>query len=88
MAFDRYSRDTILGEVVYNLGTQPELFQSQQKINATLNLKARQSLGDQRGQVLVSMAHNPQSQSLNFAIVKIKDLPVDNSIGLIGKIYL
>lgn len=88
MAFDRYSRDTILGEVVYNLDTQPELFQSQQKINATLNLKARQSLGDQRGQVLVSMAHNPQSQYLNFAIVKIKDLPVDNSIGLIGKIYL
>ena len=91
LAFDRYSRDIILGETVYTLGTQHELMDTRQKLNVNLKLKARQSFGDQRGQLLVSMAHNPQSNSLNFAVLKVKDLPVDPSIGLIDpfiKVYM
>lgn len=87
MAFDRYSRDIILGEAVYSLDTQKDLTNSGQKLNVTLNLTARKSFGDQRGQVLLSMAHNPQSNSLNFAVLKVKDLPVDQSIGLIGTFF-
>jgi len=86
----------ILGEAVYSLaGEQADFVNNNQKLSTTLKLTARQSLDEKddgkRGQVLISMAHNVHSNSINFAVLKMKDLPKDNAIGLMDpyvKIYM
>jgi len=96
LAFDRYGRDLILGEAVYSLaGEQADFINNNQKLSTTLKLAARQSPDDKddgkRGQVLISMAHNVHSNSINLAVLKMKDLPKDNAIGLMDpyvKIYM
>lgn len=93
LAYDRYSRDIILGEAVYKLaGDQSDFINNNQKLSTTLKLKARQTLNEEnRGQLLLSMAHNVHSNSINLAVLKIKDLPMDNAIGLIDpfvKVYM
>ncbi|KAI1712081.1 c2 domain-containing protein [Ditylenchus destructor] len=94
LASDRYSRDLILGEAVYNLaGEQSDFINNNQKLSTTLKLKARQAPENdgKRGQMLISMAHNVHSNSINVAVLKMKDLPRDNAIGLIDpyvKVYM
>uniref|UniRef100_A0A915CWA1 C2 domain-containing protein n=1 Tax=Ditylenchus dipsaci TaxID=166011 RepID=A0A915CWA1_9BILA len=92
LAFDKYGRDLILGEAVYSLaGEQADFINNNQKLSTTLKLKARQASVDdnaKRGQVLLSMAHNIHSNSINLAVLKMKDLPKDNAIGLMVDPYV
>jgi hypothetical protein len=83
LAFDRYNRDTILGEAIYSLGSPDLLNNNNEKKNVTLKLKSREEFNtESRGQVLLSMALNTQSNNINVAVLKIKDLPEDKTIGL------
>lgn len=84
MGFDRYSYDLILGETIYNL-SQLDLLNNNQKLSTTLKLKARESLGKERGKVQISMAYYPESRNINFSVLKMINLPQDKFIGLIGK---
>lgn len=85
LAFDRYNRDTILGETIYGLASCDLINNNNEKRNVTLKLKSREDFNvETRGQVLVSMAYNSQSNNINFAVLKIKDLPEDKTIGLMG----
>jgi hypothetical protein len=91
LGFDRYSRDTILGECIYILGSTEDLINNNEKRSVTLSLKGRDEISETRGECLVSMAYNRQSNSINFALMKMKDLPRDSTAGLAdpyAKIYM
>jgi hypothetical protein len=91
LGFDRYSRDTILGESIYTLGTTDDLINNNEKRSVTLPLRGRDEISETRGECLVSMAYNRQSNSINFALMKMKDLPRDSTVGLAdpyAKIYM
>jgi len=91
LGFDRFSRDTILGECVYPLGMTEDLINNNEKRAVTLPLKARDEVSETRGEALISLAYNRQSNSINFALLKIKDLPRDSTMGLAdpyAKIYM
>ncbi|KAI6241434.1 26S proteasome non-ATPase regulatory subunit 7 [Aphelenchoides fujianensis] len=81
--FDRFSRDTVIGEAFVNLAAElnrRDVNENKQTIE--LPLFPRPTY-DVRAQVLLSMSHNPQTNSVNVAVLKVKDLPSDDRIGLI-----
>uniref|UniRef100_A0A7E4VKQ3 C2 domain-containing protein n=1 Tax=Panagrellus redivivus TaxID=6233 RepID=A0A7E4VKQ3_PANRE len=91
LAFDRYSRDTILGEIIYPLGATDDLINNNERRAVTLALRGRDEVSETRGEALISMAYNRQSNSINFALMKMKDLPKDSTMGLAdpyAKIYM
>uniref|UniRef100_A0AC34QLK7 C2 domain-containing protein n=1 Tax=Panagrolaimus sp. JU765 TaxID=591449 RepID=A0AC34QLK7_9BILA len=91
LGFDRFSRDTILGECIYALGSTDDLINNNEKRAVTLPLKGRDEVSETRGEILISMAYNRQSNSINFALMKMKDLPRDSTVGLAdpyAKIYM
>ncbi|KAI6178659.1 hypothetical protein M3Y98_00524500 [Aphelenchoides besseyi] len=89
--FDRYNKDTILGEAFMNLTELDRRDVNDNKQTIELPLYPRPTYNDIRAQVLLSMSFNPQTNSINFAVLKMKDLPYDDQIGLIDayvKVYL
>ncbi|KAK0425433.1 hypothetical protein QR680_009198 [Steinernema hermaphroditum] len=90
VAFDRYSRDTVLAEAVYSL-KEAELALSEYK-EVELTLSGRGSdLGAQRGEVLLSLCYQPTTSRVTVVILKIKDLPKFDITGMADpyvKIYM
>jgi hypothetical protein len=92
LASDRYSRDTVLGETFLGLGEAGRQDINHNE-NKTLELKLypRPAYTDVRAQLFMSIAMNQLTNSINIAILKMKDLPNDERIGQIDsyvKVYM
>lgn len=88
LASDRFSRDTVLGEAFLNLAEverRRDMNDNEKDSNIELKLYPRPAYTDVRSQVFLSIAYNQHTNSINFAVLKMKDLPCDERIGQIGK---
>ncbi|XP_034943029.1 synaptotagmin-4 [Chelonus insularis] len=94
LSFDRYSRDAIIGEVVYALSSIPGLENADnQQISLCREICPRslkiQSQG--RGELLVSLCWQPATNRLTVVVLKARNLPKMDVTGLADpyvKIYL
>jgi Ca2+-dependent lipid-binding protein len=92
LSFDRFSRDDIIGEVLCNL-SDFEL-QVKQELSMTMNIRPRQFklLNQYRGELLLSVCHQPAANRLTVVVLKARNLPKMDVTGLAGdpyvKIYL
>uniref|UniRef100_A0A0R3RTT2 C2 domain-containing protein n=1 Tax=Elaeophora elaphi TaxID=1147741 RepID=A0A0R3RTT2_9BILA len=91
IAFDRYSRDTLLGEAVYSL-KEADLLKDE-IINVELKLEGRgkNANDDDRGQVLLSLCYQPTTHRVTVVLIKAKGLPKLDVSGMADpyiKIYL
>ncbi|KAI1301830.1 Synaptotagmin-4 [Halotydeus destructor] len=92
LSFDRYSRDDIIGEIVYQLG-HLEFDMLEKHISLTQNILPRSlKIRDQgRGEILVSLCHQPAANRLTVVVLKARNLPKMDVTGLCDpyvKIYL
>jgi len=90
VAFDRYSRDAVLAETVHPLVESALLDGVEQQLQLPLQARTAQ-LGDQRGQVLVSLCYQPATSRVTIVLLKAKDLPKFDITGLADpyiKIYM
>ena len=89
LAFDRYNGDTVLGEAVHELTDLPVVGGEPQ--NLSLKWEARAPFeGQKRGKALASVAFEPGSRLVKFALWKMADLPQDQTLGLLdpyAKLY-
>ncbi|KAK3861439.1 hypothetical protein Pcinc_032602 [Petrolisthes cinctipes] len=92
LSFDRYSRDDIIGEVVSPLA-QLDLTNTEATIALTREISPRslkiRSQG--RGELLVSLCHQPAANRLTVVVLKARNLPKMDITGLSDpyvKIYL
>ncbi|XP_021355853.1 synaptotagmin-11-like isoform X1 [Mizuhopecten yessoensis] len=86
LSFDRFSRDEIIGEVVYPLhGVDP----TQKEIHLTKEINPRhlkfQMQG--RGDLLVSLCYQPAANRLTVVVLKARNLPKMDITGLSGENY-
>jgi len=94
LAFDRFSRDTVLGEAFLHLAEaerRHDLNHNENSDSIQLTLYPRPAYADLRAQVLLSIAYNQMTNSVNLAVLKMKDLPCDEKIGQIDpyvKVYM
>ncbi|XP_045613625.1 synaptotagmin-4 isoform X2 [Procambarus clarkii] len=88
LSFDRYSRDDIIGEVVAPLA-QLDLANTETSLNLTREITPRSLKG--RGELLVSLCHQPAANRLTVVVLKARNLPKMDITGLSDpyvKIYL
>jgi hypothetical protein len=89
LASDRFSRDTVLGEAFLNMGEVERRrdMNDNESGDSSIELKLypRPAYVDVRSQVFLSIAHNQLTNSINFAVLKMKNLPCTERIGQIGK---
>ncbi|VDN58150.1 unnamed protein product [Dracunculus medinensis] len=90
IAFDRYSRDTLLAEAIYALKNADLLNNASKTIEIELGTRD-QELGQDRGQILISLCHQPTTNRVTFVLLKAKNLPKFDITGMADpyvKIYL
>lgn len=92
LSFDRYSRDDIIGEVVSPLG-QLDLTNTENCISLTrdINPRSLKIRSQGRGELLVSLCHQPAANRLTVVVLKARNLPKMDITGLSDpyvKIYL
>ncbi|XP_064104665.1 synaptotagmin-4-like [Macrobrachium nipponense] len=92
LSFDRYSRDDIIGEVVAPLG-QLDLTNTENSISLTreINPRSLKIRSQGRGELLVSLCHQPAANRLTVVVLKARNLPKMDITGLSDpyvKIYL
>ncbi|TKR93745.1 hypothetical protein L596_008147 [Steinernema carpocapsae] len=90
VAFDRYSRDTVLAEAVYSLKDANLAVEEYKDVELTLGGRGS-DLGTQRGEVLLSLCYQPTTSRVTVVILKIKDLPKFDITGMADpyvKIYM
>ncbi|VDK86394.1 unnamed protein product [Onchocerca ochengi] len=91
IAFDRYSRDTLLGEAVYPLKDADLLNNEMTTVDLKLEGRGKNSNNDNRGQVLLSLCYQPATHRVTVVLLKAKDLPKLDISGMADpyvKIYL
>ncbi|KAI6182908.1 hypothetical protein M3Y97_00431100 [Aphelenchoides bicaudatus] len=95
LASDRFSRDTVLGEAFLNLAEVERRrdFNDNENKDNTIELKLypRPVYADLQAQIFLSIAYNQLTNSINFAVLKMKDLPCSEQIGQIDayvKVYM
>lgn len=85
---DAFSRDVVLGEAFIGLAEAEryrDINDNENKENAReIKLFARPAYTDIRTQAFLSIAYNQQANSINVAVLKLKDLPNDEKLGQIG----
>ncbi|KAJ8029816.1 Synaptotagmin-4 [Holothuria leucospilota] len=82
MSFDRFSRDDVIGEVVVPLAN---VDLSGPEVNMTREIKQRVprlSKSQGRGEILVSLCHQPAANRLTVVVLKAKNLPKMDVTGL------
>ncbi|CAJ0944429.1 unnamed protein product, partial [Mesorhabditis belari] len=86
VAFDRYSRDTVIGEGVYRLEDSDLTNQN----NVKLSVDLRGEVGSESGEVLVSLTYQPAFNNLTAVILKARALPIraNHHIDPYVKLYL
>uniref|UniRef100_A0A1I7XZD6 C2 domain-containing protein n=1 Tax=Steinernema glaseri TaxID=37863 RepID=A0A1I7XZD6_9BILA len=90
VAFDRYSRDTVLAEAIYSLREAELALNEYKEVELTLGGRGS-DLGSQRGEVLLSLCYQPTTSRVTVVILKIKDLPKFDITGMADpyvKIYM
>uniref|UniRef100_A0A9J2P3Y0 C2 domain-containing protein n=1 Tax=Ascaris lumbricoides TaxID=6252 RepID=A0A9J2P3Y0_ASCLU len=81
IAFDRYSRDTLLAEAVYPL-KEADLNVVESK-SVELELGGRgEDLGEDRGQILISLCYQPTTNRVAVVLLKAKNLPKFDITGM------
>jgi hypothetical protein len=88
LSSDRFAKDVVLGEAFLNLAEverRRDLNDNENNSSIELKLYPRPAYSDVRSQVFLSIAYNQLTNSINFAVLKMKDLPCDERIGQIGK---
>ncbi|KHN83884.1 Synaptotagmin-4 [Toxocara canis] len=81
IAFDRYSRDTLLAEAVYPL-KEAQLSVVESK-SVELELGGRgEDLGEDRGQILISLCYQPTTNRVAVVLLKAKNLPKFDITGM------
>jgi synaptotagmin-4 len=92
LSFDRFSRDDIIGEVLCPLADME--LNMKQEVTMSMEIKARQFklTSQHRGELLVSLCHQPAANRLTVVVLKARNLPKMDVTGLAGdpyvKIYL
>ena len=89
LASDQFSRDTVLGETFVKLSEAEKCRdindnEGCKENSVELKLYPRPAYTDINSQVFLSIAHNQQTNSINCAVLKVKDLPTDEQLGQIG----
>lgn len=92
LSFDRYSRDDIIGEVVAPL-SHLDLANTEASLSLTreINPRALKVRSQGRGELLVSLCHQPAANRLTVVVLKARNLPKMDITGLSDpyvKIYL
>uniref|UniRef100_A0A914VQV2 C2 domain-containing protein n=1 Tax=Plectus sambesii TaxID=2011161 RepID=A0A914VQV2_9BILA len=94
VAFDRYSRDEIVGEVLCPLHTTVDLSDSDRQATLTMDLVSRSSRfqnSQNRGEILVSLCYQPATNKVTAVVLKAKNLPKFDITGLADpyvKVYM
>ncbi|EFO27103.1 hypothetical protein LOAG_01372 [Loa loa] len=91
IAFDRYSRDTLLGEAVYPLKDANLLSSEIITVDLKLEGRGKGTNNDNRGQVLLSLCYQPTTHRVTVVLIKAKGLPKLDVSGMADpyiKIYL
>jgi len=94
LSSDRFAKDVVLGEAFLNLAEverRRDLNDNENNSSIELKLYPRPAYSDVRSQVFLSIAYNQLTNSINFAVLKMKDLPCDERIGQIDayiKVYM
>jgi len=93
VAFDRYSRDEILGEVICPLHTV-DLSDSDQQASLSMELMSHTlkfQNSQHRGELLVSLCYQPANNKVTAVVLKAKNLPKFDITGLADpyvKVYM
>lgn len=90
LSFDRFSRDEIIGEVVYPL-TDVSADQKELLLFKEINPRHLKFRAQGRGELLVSLCYQPAANRLTVVVLKARNLPKMDITGLsdpIVKIYL
>lgn len=86
LSFDRFSRDHIIGEVLYPLGEA----ETEDPLTVTREIQPRQFKvkNQNRGELLVSLCHQPAANRLTVVVLKARNLPKMDVTGLAGDPYV
>jgi len=93
IAFDRYSRDEIIGEIICPLHTM-DLSESDKQASVSMELMNRNSKfqnSQNRGDILVSLSYQPATNKITAVVLKAKGLPKFDITGLADpyvKVYM
>ncbi|RXG71593.1 Synaptotagmin-11 [Armadillidium vulgare] len=88
LSFDRYSRDDVIGEIIAPL-SQLDLSNAESCLSLARDIHPRSLKG--RGEILVSLCHQPAANRLTVVVLKARNLPKMDITGLSDpyvKIYL
>ncbi|XP_076305322.1 synaptotagmin-4-like [Tachypleus tridentatus] len=76
LSFDRYSRDDIIGEVVYPFkDTDFEELEKQISLTKEISPRALKIRSQGRGELLVSLCYQPAANRLTAVVLKARNLP-------------
>uniref|UniRef100_A0A667XHP3 Synaptotagmin XIa n=1 Tax=Myripristis murdjan TaxID=586833 RepID=A0A667XHP3_9TELE len=85
LSFDRYAHDDVIGEVSVPLaGVDPRTGQ----VHISQNITKRHIQSVSRGELLVSLSYQPNSQRLSVLVMKAKHLPSLDITGMPGNPYV
>ncbi|XP_076332249.1 synaptotagmin-4-like [Tachypleus tridentatus] len=92
LSFDRYSRDDVIGEVVYPMaGIEIEDLEKQITVTQEISPRTLKIRSQGRGELLVSLCYQPAANRLTVVVLKARNLPKMDITGLCDpyvKIYL
>lgn len=86
MAFDRYSRDTLLAEAVYCLADADLISCEEKSIELQLS-GFGEDYNEDRGQILISLCYQPTTNRITVVLLKAQNLPKFDITGLAGKFF-
>ncbi|XP_012934570.1 synaptotagmin-4 [Aplysia californica] len=90
LSFDRFSRDEIIGEVIYPL-SDPDVEKKDDAITREITPRHLKFRNQGRGELLVSLCYQPAANRLGVVVLKARNLPKMDITGLSDpyvKIYL
>ncbi|PAA85911.1 hypothetical protein BOX15_Mlig006251g2 [Macrostomum lignano] len=87
LSFDRFSRDEIIGEVLFPLG---DMDPQDDPFSITREIQPRQFKirNQNRGELLVSLCYQPAASRLTAVVLKARNLPKMDVTGLAGDPYV
>ncbi|VDD89965.1 unnamed protein product [Enterobius vermicularis] len=84
VAFDRYSRDTLLAEAVYCLADADLISCEEKSIELQLS-GFGEDYNEDRGQILISLCYQPTTNRITVVLLKAQNLPKFDITGLAAK---
>ncbi|CAG5134889.1 unnamed protein product [Candidula unifasciata] len=90
LSFDRFSRDEIIGEVIYPL-SDTDINQKETTVTRDITPRHLKFRNQGRGELLVSLCYQPAANRLGVVVLKARNLPKMDITGLSDpyvKIYL